>query len=85
MAPSDRLVAVCNACLRPRVDVSQEWMRGAAAGQRRSTCCASDDFAFVALGSAVSESDCAACRNSSAVILVDDETALVIARHIARR
>ena len=76
--------AVCNACLRVRSDLTEEWVTAASAGKKRTTHWCSDDFAFAALESVISPTDCPSCRNSPVVIPVNEELAGTIARYVAR-
>jgi hypothetical protein len=74
------LLAVCNACLHLRSDVSAEWIRSASEGKARTTYYCDDDFAFVALKPAAFPTPCPSCKNTSIVVPVDEETAEGIAR-----
>jgi hypothetical protein len=65
-------LAVCNACLRRRTDLTEAWIHAASVGKERTTHYCSDDFAFAALESVTSPAVCPHCRNSTSVIPVDE-------------
>ncbi|MBK6579396.1 MAG: hypothetical protein IPG17_25065 [Sandaracinaceae bacterium] len=78
-------LAVCLSCLRPRSDLTADWVRVATEGRDHTTFYCNDDFAFPGRKPVSSPSPCPHCHESSAVIAVAKSVFEGIARFVEKR